>query len=765
MDTISLDPNLDRRQFLVTTTAVAGGMAIAMAPAPIPAHATSVTAPRDGPWGPDAKAGFEFTPWIEIASNDTVTVRSPNPESGNGTMTQMAMNVAEELGCAWKHIRVETASVHRDFIENHVYTKASLPFFGGHGTDKVRMAHCLRLGASARERLKAAAAAWWSVPAGEIEAKDSLLTHKPSGRILRYGEMAAHAATIGLPVEPELKPQSEWTLIGKKSPPKLFIPEVADGSAVFGIDVQVPGMVYAALLQVPVMGGKLKSFKPEAVMSMPGVRKVVAIDPANSRKTKLKDETSFGLMDVTDAQHAVAVIADHYWQAKMALDALPVEWDLGSGTHYRTQDDIYKGMASIRDTGEGKEIVKKGDLAAATGKRVVESEFLTPYGENAVMEPLGGTAMVTADACELWCATQDARQAYWVAIDETGLTPQQVKVHGTYVGGNFGRRTQAEDLRMAVAIARQFPGVPVKTIWSREEMFRQGRYRTPISTRFKAVLDDATGLPQSVSGDLCFAGDRPLFQLTQGYGDAPYFNSGSIPNVRLTTTNFPVHVLNGAYRGPCFNSNAFFTETFIDECAHAAGIDAVEYRLKLLAQWEKPWSDVLKLAAEKAGWGRKLPRGEGMGIAITNWPVATIKNFGSTMAAVARVSVSKAGELRVHKVDIAFDCGKVANADAVRAQIEGGTIFGLNMTLNEEMTLKDGAIVEGNYDEYPMLRMGDQLPQIDIHFGALSGHDRFDLMGELPVGPIGPAVGNAIYSAIGKRLRTTPFRKQDLSWT
>jgi isoquinoline 1-oxidoreductase subunit beta len=565
--------------------------------------------------------------------------------------------------------------------------------------------------------------------------------------------------------EPELKPQSEWTLIGKKSPSKLFIPDLTTGKAVYGIDVKLPGMVHAALMQVPVMGGRLKSHQPEVALRMPGVRKVVVIDPANSRASPVKDETSFGMKGVTEVQHAVAVIADHFWQAKMALEAMPVEWDLGSGTHYRTQDDIYKGMAAIRDTGEGKVVLAKGDPAAATGKRVVAGEYLTPYGENAVMEPLGGTALVSADECQMWCATQDSRQAYWVAIDETGLAPEKVRINNTLVGGNFGRRTQAEDLRMVVAIARQFPGVPVKTIWTREEMFRQGRYRTPISTRFKAVLDDTTGLPQAVSGDLCFAGDRPLFQLTQGYGDPPYFNSGAIPHVKLTTTNFPVHLLNGAYRGPCFNSNAFITETFIDECAQAAGIDPVDYRLALLAKWEKPWSDVLRLAATKAGWGQKLPKGEGLGVAITNWPMATIRNFGSTMAVAARVSVSKAGELTVKRLDIAFDCGRIANEDAVRIQIEGGTLFGLNMTLNEEMTIRDGAVVEGNFDEYPMLRMGDSLPEIHIHLEALSGHDRFDLMGELPVGPVGPAVGNAIYSAIGKRLRSTPFRKQDLSWT
>lgn len=751
---------LNRRQFLVTSGVVAGGMALALSPA----HAATDTAPPP-PWGPDAAQGYEFTAWIEIAPDDTVTVRSPNPESGNGTMTQMAMNVAEELGCAWKDVRVEIASIHRNYAENKVYTTGSLPFFGGHGTDKVRMAHTMQLGASARERLKAAAAARWNVPAGEIAAAGSVLTHSASGRTYRYGELAAEAAKISLLAEPELKNPSEWTLIGKATPAKLFIPAIANGTAVYGIDVKLPGMVHAALRQVPVMGGRLKSFKPDAVKHMPGVRAVIAIDPANSRGSPVREESNFGLKNTTEVQHAVAVIADHFWQAKMALEALPVEWDLGSGTHYRDQNDIYDGMRGVRDSGQGKVVLTKGDLAAASGKRIVEAEYLSPYGENAVMEPLGGTALVTAESCEVWCATQDTAQAFWVSVDETGLAPAKVKLHGTAMGGNFGRRTQAEDIRVAVAVARQFPGVPVKTIWTREEMFRQGRYRTPISTRFKAVLDDATGLPQAVSGDLCFAGDRPLFQLTQGYADPPYFNSGVIPNINLTTINFPVHLLNGAYRGPCFNSNAFITETFIDECAHAAGLDPVAYRLALLAKWEQPWSDVLKLAAAKAGWGQKLPRGEGMGVAITNWPMATIPKFGSTMATVARVAVSKDGVLAVKRVDIAFDCGKVANADAVRAQIEGGTLFGLNMTLNEEVTIRNGAIAEGNYDEYPMLRMGDSLPEIHVHFDALSGNDRFDLMGELPVGPIGPAVGNAIFMATGKRLRATPFRKQDLSWT
>jgi len=753
------DMTMNRRRFLVTTSIVAGGMALMFSRIRAAGSLDSPVGPR--PWGPDVARGNEFTPWIEIDGRGIVTLRVPNQENGNGTVTQMAMNVAEELACAWSDIRVEFASAQRNFLEGGVYTKAFLPFFSGHATDTERMKYTMQLGASARERLKAAAASRWGVPATEIVAAHSRLTHRATGRAIGYGEVAAQAAQIKLEPEPVLKPESEWTLIGKKSPSRINIPDIATGKAIYGIDVKVPGMVYATLMQAPIQGGRLKSYDPEKIRSMPGVRAIVVVDPAKSRNSPVKPETMWGLGD-TVAQHAVAVIADHFWQAKRALEALPVEWEPGVGAKTESAESIYSAMRTKRDSEPGKVLLEKGNVGVVTDGAVVEVEYQTPYCENAVMEPLNGTALVTADSVEVWCPTQDSRQAYWTAIDETGMPPERVKLHPTYMGGGFGRRTQSEDIRMVVAIAKEFPGVPVQTIWTREEMFRQGRYRTPVATRFKGVLDAKTGLPKAVIGHTVFAGDRPLFHLTQGYLDPPYFNTGIIPNVRLSQSSLPVHVLNGAYRGPCFNSHAFIIESFIDECAIAAGIDPLDYRLKLLATWEKSWSDCLKVVADKIGWGRKLPRGEGLGIAISAWPTVQ-KNTGSVLAAAAHVQVTPKGELTVKQVDLAFDCGRVANADAVRAQVEGGTIFGLNMTLNEEMTLKNGAMVEGNFDHYPMLRIAD-VPQINVHFDALSGQERFDIMGEVPVGPVGPAVGNAIFQATGKRLRSTPFRNMDLSW-
>ncbi|HTV96159.1 MAG TPA: molybdopterin cofactor-binding domain-containing protein [Steroidobacteraceae bacterium] len=754
--------SLTRRQFIVSASRAAGGLVLGIGCADLDAAASPSGASRPGPARPGAAPGSELSAWIEIDRDGTVIVRGPTPEIGNGSMTQVAMNVTEELACDWSRVKAECGSVQRDYLENGVYSIGFQPFFGGHSTEKARMQHALQLGASARERLKAAAAARWNVPVSEIEANSSILTHTPSARRLRYGEVAAEAAQVTLAAEPALKPRSEWTFLGKASPAKLSIPQVVTGKATYGIDVKVPGMVHAALKQSPVQGGTLKSHRPEAVLDMPGVRAVVVIDPAKTKGSPVPNKATWGLID-SRAQSAVAVIADHYWQAKRALDALPVEWDGGPGGRWESDEQIYAAARALLEESGAAVLRKSGEVAGVTAGKVVEGVYSTPYSENAMMEPLNGTALVTAQSVEVWCPTQDAVQAWWVAIDETGMPPEKVRLHQTFVGGAFGRRTQADDVRMAVAVAKEYPGVAVKTIWSREECFQQGRYRTPIVTRFKAVLGD-DGYPLAVTSKASFVGSRPLFQLTFGYDDMPYFASGIIPNVHFSSAKLPVHVLNGAYRGPCFNSHAFLVETFIDECAVAAGIDPLDYRLKLVSRWDKSWADCLRIAAQKAGWGQALPRGEGRGIAITCWPQAAMHDTGTVVCAVARVKVSRRGELSVEQIDIAFDCGGVVNRDAVRAQIEGGAIFGVNMTLNEKMTLEQGAMVERNFDRYPMLRIADRM-RINVHFEALSGQERFAIIGEAPVGPVGPAVGNAIFQATGKRLRSTPFRDHGLSWT
>ncbi|HEX7853555.1 MAG TPA: molybdopterin cofactor-binding domain-containing protein [Sphingobium sp.] len=749
---------LDRRGFLLSGAVLGGGMALGFTAAQGATGASST-----GPWAANTAAGTPFSAWLEIAPDDSVIVHVPEPEIGNGAMTQCAATIAEELECDWSKVRTVFASIQRNHLEKGVYAIGFQPFFGGHSTQQPRFNHALQLGASARERLKTAAAARWGVPVAEVLAKDSILTHAASSRTLRYGEVAAEAVKVALAEEPAIKTPEQWRLIGKASIPKLNIPDITTGRAVYGMDVKLPGMVHAALMQCPVQGGTLKSHKPEAVLKMPGVRAVIVVDPAKTRGCTVKQQSTFGFGDGL-AQSGVAVIADHYWQARQALEALPVEWDRGAGADIADAGQLYAAAASLRGGTGARPLRKVGDIAAARGRRVVEGDYRTPYGENAMMEPLNATVLVTADGAQAWVATQDQQQAYWTVIDETGLPPEKVKVHQTYVGGGFGRRTQADDVRMAVAVAKEFPGKPVKVIWSREECFRQGRYRTPVVAKYRAVLDDVTGLPGAFTGDVAYVGTRPAFHIPLGYYDMPWFNDGTIPHVLLTSTNLPAHILNGAYRGPCYNSHVFTLETFIDECAHAAGIDPLDYRLKLVAKWDSAWSKVLRVAAQKAGWGQSLPRGEGLGIGLSCWPLANKPKSGSVIATVARVAVSKAGEIRVRQIDVAFDCGSVANPDAVRAQVEGGTFFGMNAVLNEEMTVKDGAMVEGNFDEYPMIRMAD-VPPLHVHFEALSGDARMAIIGEAPTGPIQPAIGNAIFAATGKRLRHTPFRTQDLSWS
>jgi isoquinoline 1-oxidoreductase beta subunit len=435
-----------------------------------------------------------------------------------------------------------------------------------------------------------------------------------------------------------------------------------------------------------------------------------------------------------------------------------VEWDPGPGAG-KTAETYYEAARAALAAAPAKMEVSLGDPATVKPAKTVEAEYATPFAENATMEPLNSTVLYTPERMEIWHPGQDQQQSYWVAIDESGLPPEKVVYHQTLVGGGFGRRTLSDDLRMGVAVAKQYPGVPVKTVWSREESMRQGRYRQPVVTRMTAGLD-AKGALAAFTSHSAIVGQEPIFM--KGLGDMPYF-TGGIPNARIGVTRVDSHILTGAYRAPNYNSHVFALESFVDECAHAAGVDPVDYRLALLKHWDEAWGACLKVAADKAGWGQPLPKGEGLGIAIANWPTAGMRQAGTTMCAVARVAVSRQGELAVKRIDVAFDCGRVANPDAVRAQIEGGTLFGMSTLVHEETTLRDGAVVEGNFNRYKVVRTAEA-PEVHVHFDALSGHDRFAIVGEAPVGPVQGAIANAVFQATGKRIRQTPFRKQDLSW-
>ncbi len=753
-------PGLSRRGFLITTAVVAGGMGLGISAA----HAANIVG---APWAMDpAQSSTEISAWIEIAADDSVTVRVPTPEIGNGIMTQIAMTVAEELDCDWSKIRAEFASPLRDIHEKGVYSGSLglIGFFSGRSTNSERTKTLLQAGASARERLKAAAAATWKVAPGEITASDSVLTHTATGRTLRFGQVASKAATIVLNPEPTPKPHSEWTLLGKATPTKLNGPLIVNGSATYGLDVRPAGMVYAALRQSPVHGGKLKSYNADAIRTMPGVLAVVSVDPAEPRGAAGTPPTSTMGFAESTAQSAVAVIAEHYWQARKALDALPVEWDDGDGAKWKTTEQLDKALVAALDSPVEKPFKLVGDVSALdsppAGMKIVEATYNTPYSEHACMEPLNGTALVTDGAVELWHPSQHPHQALLVAADEARVSADKVTYHQTYVGGAFGRRVYGNDVRMVVAVAKKFPGRPVQVVWSREEMTRQGRYRPIIAAKMTAGLD-ASGMPLALHGRA--ASNKGFFNV--GFAENPYA-SKLVPNVRIDVHELPLHILTGPYRGPGYNSFAFIVDTFIDECAHAASADPLEYRIKLLSGWpDRGWTQCLKEVAQQSGWGKALPKGMGQGVAIANWGNDAGKaETGTTVAVVATVEVTPRGILKVHTLDVAFDTGKMMNRDAVLTEIQGGAIFGYNMAVNEGLSIRNGRIVEGNFDAYPMVRTGDA-PQVNVHLGGLTGNDRFSEVGEPPVGPVGPAIGNAIYAATGKRIRSMPFRNHDLSWT
>ncbi len=772
----AMQTNLSRRTFVVNAATLGGGFLLSIQGA----GAKAASQNADHPWESAAhQDAIEFAPRLLISKDDTITIRVTNAETGNGTLTQSAMSVAEELSCEWAKIRTEFASTNRDYRENAYSAGAGAgPYFAGRSTKPELLKIYLQLGASARERLRTAAAAKWKVNLAEVEAENGILLHKASGRRLRYGQIAAQAAKVILNSEPELKPRSAWRILGKLAHGKMHAPKVVNGSLVYGLDVRLPGMVFAALRQSPVHGGRLKYVDRQAVMHMPGVRAVVTVDPAETKGSPVPAPIfGFGTGErqhegagdgwtvvkaspaASAAQHAVAVIADSYWQARNALEALPIVWEPGPGGEWTTIDHVYQSATSALDKPGERVLTERGNTTKLEQQAErVEASYLTPYCDHSPMEPLNGTALVTADKIELWHPTHDAEHAFWVTVDETGMDPAKVFVNQTFIGGSFGRRVYGSDVRMVVAVARKFPNVPVQVIWSREETMRQGRYRAMVAASIKASLG-TDGLPESLLARI--AGHGISYS---GLSDNPYAN-GIIPNIRIESQRVPLHLMTGPYRGPGYNSFAFIVDTFIDECAIAAKIDPLEYRLRLLAKWpDIGWTNCLKVAAEKANWGQRLPKGRGQGIAISNFSMAGKPQAGTTVCTVATVAVTRSGELTVEALDVAFDCGGILNRNSVQTQVEGATFFGLNMSLNEELTLNDGAIVEGNFDTYSIMRMSEVPPRINIHFDALSGHERFSIIGEAPVGPVGPAIGNAIFQATGKRVRSMPFRKSDLSW-
>jgi isoquinoline 1-oxidoreductase beta subunit len=708
---------MGRRDFLKIGVAAGGGLVLGF----------GLTGPGGGRRAAVAGGPFAPSAFLRIGADESVTVVVGKAEMGQGVYTSLPMLVAEELECDWARVRVEAAPV--DPAYNHTAWGSQMT--GGSTSVWSSWEQLSRAGAAARLMLVSAAADTWGVAAAQCRAEQGFVVHGPSGRRLSYGTLARAAAALPVPEEVRLKDPSEWKVLGRPRP-RLDTPEKTDGSARFGIDVGRPGLLTAVIARPPVFGAKPKGFDPAKAEAVPGVRAVVAVDAG------------------------VAVVADGFWAAQQGREALEVSWDEG-GLATLSTDGLREEFARLAAT-PGAVARKDGDAEAALARaaRHIEATYEVPYLAHAPMEPLNCVAEVGPDRCEVWTGTQFQTVDRDAAARAAGLPPEKVRLHTAFLGGGFGRRgNPASDfVTEAVQVAKAV-GRPVKVIWTREDDVRGGYYRPMWYDRIAAALDQK-GLPlawrhtivgQSILAGTPFAQGDVDATSVEGAKDLPY----AVPNVLvdLHSPSLAIPVL--WWRSVGHSHTAFVVEGFIDELAHAAGQDPYDYRRGLLGAHPRLLG-VLERAAGKAGWGEALPEGRARGIAVH-------ASFGSFAAQVAEVSVEK-GRVRVHRVVCAVDCGRFVNPDTIEAQMESGIAYGLSAVLHGEITFRNGRVRQGNFDDYPVLRLRE-MPRVEVHLVA-SGEAPGGV-GEPGVPPIAPAVVNAVYAATGKRLRRLPIRREDLA--
>ena len=707
--------DLDRRSFLVAASAATGGLTLGFA-IPFAARATDAAA--------------DITCWIAIAPDDTVTIRVARSEMGQGAMTGLAMLVAEELECDWSKVRTEFVSARLNFIKNRIWGDTST---GASRSIASSQAYLRRAGATARAMLIAAAAAQWRVPPEQCVAANGVIRHPPSGRTVSYGAIAPAAAAIEPPAEIELKPTSEWKLAGTPQK-RLDVLDKITAKPVYAIDVRLPGMLYAAIVQCPIFGGALQSVDETSIAAMPGVRGVVRMPDA------------------------VAVVADSWWRAKRAADALRVRWDdrgNGAVSTVSIADFVRSGLAA-NDAQIGR---ADGDAATALSRaaRCIEADYEVPFLAHATMEPQTCTAHVHPDGVEIWTPTQDPGTALATAALAAGVPNDKVHVHRLMLGGGFGRRAPIQEyVRQAVTIAKEFPA-PVKLVWTREQDIAHDRYRPFGMARLRAGLDEA-GMPLALT--IRIAGPSFVAALLPGFNgnfvdrtfvsglaeEMPY----AFPNYQVDYVVRPTPVPLGVWRAINYTQNAFYKECFIDEMAHAAGRDPYLYRRNLLANNPKNLA-VLDAAAKAANWGSRPPPGTFRGIALN-------EACGSYCAQVVEVEV-KNGAVRAHRVVAAIDPGYVVNPLSVEMQVQGAIVYALTAALYGEITIKDGAAEQTNFDTYEMLRLADA-PRVETVIVPSGGF--WGGVGDPPVPPLAPALCNAIFAATGKRVRSLPLKNHEL---
>jgi isoquinoline 1-oxidoreductase subunit beta len=676
--------------------------------------------------------------WISIAPDGIVTVYVPHSDMGQGSQTALAMMAAEELDAPWSQVRAvqapaDPAFANRYFIEGFLLNGKQVPGIA-HGGATLAFGEISRLvhmqvtggsasvrftgqmglraaGAAARQMLVAAAAEQFGVPPSELVTREGVVTHPASKRTLRYGELVARASALGAPTSVALKKRSEFSLIGT-APPRMDIPAKVTGHTKYGIDVSLPGMLVATVMASPVHGERLLRVDEAPALAIKGVRKVVQLP------------------------NAVAVVADGYWAARMGLLALKPEFSTSPNAQI-TSEVISARFNTALESGEAKKVHAQGDTAKATGTRIAAT-YTVPFLHHATMEPINVTAMWDGGKLKVWGSEQDALGARANLADVSGLAMADVEFTTMSLGGGFGRRSapKKDHLAQAVQIAKAMAPAPVKLIWSREEDFAQGAYRPAVATRIEATLDDI-GRVQAWQQRFI---DSPEL-INEGF-PLPY----PIANQRIDAVAAPTHVRYGAWRSVAHSQHGFFTESFIDELALAAKIDPLEFR-RLHLPADSRHRRVLDEAARRAGWGTPLPAGHARGIAL-------VESFGSVVAEVIEASV-EAGVPKVHRVTAVVDCGFVVHRDTGAAQVQGGIIMGLSAALGEIITIKDGAVVQRSFPDYPILRM-NEVPAIDITFmdsdGPLGG------LGEVGLPPVAPALANAIHAATGRRVRSLPIR-------
>lgn len=720
--TIQSKPNstsLNRRNFLVASAAATGGFSLAFSFPYAPAMAAEVQ---------------EINAWVVIHPDDKVVIRIARSEMGQGTLTGLAQMVAEELECDWKKVTTEYPTPGENVRRNRIWKNFST---GGSRGIRESNQYVREGGAAARMMLIHAAALEWNVPTSECTAENSVVKHS-SGKTLTYGHLASAAAKLDPPKEIPLKDPKDWKMIGKPIH-RLDTMNKLTGKEMYGIDVKLPNMLIAAVKACPVNGGKLKSFDAAKVDKMPGVKKVVSIDG-----------------------NAVVVVADTYWNARTALAALPVEWDVGKSGDVQ-QSDI---VAMLKDGLNATETYignKVGDAKAAIdgAAKKVEATYAYPWQNHAPMEPLNATAQWTTDKCEVWTGTQNGEAALAAAAEAAGLPVAKCDVYKMMLGGGFGRRGRADYVRQAVLVAKQMPGTPIKLVWSREEDMQHGSYHPTTMCKLTGGLDkdgNLVGLHMRISGQSILASLAPQ-SLQNGMDPATFQGmlpsgpegtySYNVPNLLIDHAMRNPHLTAGFWRGVNLNQNTVYMESFMDELAEAAGKDPLEFRMKLM----KPKNAaVLKAACDKAGYGKPLPPGHFHGI-------AQVMGFGSYVAGVAEVSVSADGVLKIHKITAGTDPGYAVNPWLIERQVAGSFVYGLSAALYGEITVKNGVVEQTNFDSYNVMRM-DEMPEVET---AIVGSGGFwGGVGEPTIAVAAASVLNGIYKATGKRVRELPLMNNEL---